>query len=96
MPRIEVEPGQLQSAGVRQAALGNQIAGLCGQIEAAGNAAAGAAGDAGAAGAMTNFAGAWAVSLAMLSTSVAGLGVNLGAAGNAYVGTDTSAMPGPG
>jgi len=32
MPRIEVEPAELQAAGGRQAALGGQIAGLCGQI----------------------------------------------------------------
>jgi hypothetical protein len=93
MPRIEVEPGQLESAGGRQGALADHIASLCGTVIAAGDAAAGAAGDPRAAGAITDCAGAWTASLQMLSTSVGGLGANLGAAGSAYLGTDSGAIP---
>jgi hypothetical protein len=94
MPRIEVEPGQLHTASGRQAALAEQVAGLCGRPEAAGNSAAGAAGEAAAAAAVADCAGAWSASLRMFSLSVAGLAGNVGAAGTAYVTTDTSAIPG--
>jgi Excreted virulence factor EspC, type VII ESX diderm len=93
MPRIEVEPGQLQTASGRQTALAEQVAGLCGALEAAGNTAAGAAGEPVAAAAMADCAGAWSASLRMFSMSVAGLANNLGAAGSAYELTDTTAIP---
>jgi hypothetical protein len=94
MPRIEVETGQLQVAGGRQGALGEHIASLCGTVVAAGDAASGAAGDPRAAGAIADCAGAWSVSLQMLSQSVGGLAANLGSAGAAYEGTDAGVIPG--
>jgi hypothetical protein len=94
VPRIEVDPGQLQTAGSRQGALGEHIASLCGPLIAAADAAAGAAGDPRAAGAITDCAGAWSASLGMLAESVGGLGANLGAAGDAYLGTDAGLIPG--
>jgi hypothetical protein len=93
MPRIEVEPGQLHSVSGRQLALANEVAGLCGTLEAAGGSAAGAAGEPVAAAAMADCAAAWSLSLQMLAQSVAGLGSNLGAAGAAYETTDATAMP---
>jgi hypothetical protein len=94
VPRIEVEPGQLHTAGGRQSALAEQVAGLCGPLEAAGNSAAGAAGEPGAGAAPAACAGAWSASLRMFSQSVAGLAANVGAAGTAYATTDTNAIPG--
>jgi hypothetical protein len=96
MPRIEVEPGQLQAAGGRQAAVADHVAGLCGPLAAAGDAAAEAAGEPAAAAAIADCAGAWAVSLQMLSRSVSGLAANVGAAGSAYQLTDATAIQGPG
>jgi hypothetical protein len=93
MPRIEVEPGQLHGASGRQLALAGQVAGLCGTLEAAGDAAAGAAGQPVAAAAIADCAGAWSVSLQMFAESVAGLATNVGAAGSAYETTDAGAMP---
>jgi hypothetical protein len=95
MPRIEVDPGQLHAAGGRQAAVAQHVAGLCGTLGAAGDAAAGAASEPGAAAAMAGCAGAWTVSLGMLAQSVGGLAANVGAAGDAYVLTDTTAIGGP-
>jgi hypothetical protein len=94
MPRIEVDPGQLQSASGQQLALADQVAGLLGTLEAAGSSAAGAAGEPVAAAAIADCAAAWSVSLGMLAQSVGGLGSNIGAAGSAYVSTDAGAMPG--
>ena len=93
MPRIEVEPGQLHSAGGRQLALADQVAGLCATLESAGSSAADAAGEAVAAAAMADCAAAWSLSLQMLAQSVAGLGSNVGAAGDAYATTDATVMP---
>jgi Excreted virulence factor EspC, type VII ESX diderm len=95
MPRIEVDPGQLHSAGGRQAALADQVAGLRGALEAAGASASGAAGDGAAAAAIADCAGAWSVSLGALAQSVGGLATNLGAAGSAYAQTDATAIQGP-
>jgi hypothetical protein len=44
VPRIEVEPGQLHSAGGRQALLAEQIAALCARVAGAGGDAAAARG----------------------------------------------------
>ena len=93
MPRIEVEPGQLHSAGGRQALLAEQIAALCARVEGAGGDAAAAAGEPAAAAAMTDCAIAWSASLGMLAQSVGGLAANVGAAGTAYAATDANAMP---
>jgi hypothetical protein len=90
--RIEVDPGQLHAAGGRQAAVAQQVAGLCGPLTAAGDAAAGAASEPGAAAAIADCAGAWTVSLQMLAQSVGGLAANVGAAGSAYLVTDTTAI----
>ena len=95
MPRIEVETGQLHTAGGRQAALAEHVVGLCGSLEAAGNAAAGAAGEPGTAAAIADCAGAWSASLRLFSASVAGLANNVGAAGSAYLSTDETAITGP-
>ena len=94
MPRIEVETGQLHAASGRQSALAEQLAGLCGPLEAAGSAAAGAAGEPVAAAAAADCAGAWSASLRMFSQSVAALAGNVGAAGTAYLTTDANAIPG--
>jgi hypothetical protein len=94
MPRIEVDPGQLHSASGHQLALADQVAGLCGSLAAAGNAAAGAAGNPAAAGAIADCAGAWSVSLLVLADSIAGIAGNVGAAGSAYATTDATAIPG--
>jgi hypothetical protein len=94
MPRIEVDPGQLHAAGGRQAAVASQVAGLCGTLRAAGDSAAGAASEPGAAAAIADCAGAWTISLQLLAQSVGGLAANVGAAGNAYQLTDTTAIGG--
>ncbi len=96
MPRIEVDPGQLHSAGGTQAALAAQIGSLCGAVQAAGDAAAGGAGEGMAAAAIMDCTGAWTASLGMLAQSVGGLAANVGAAGGAYLGTDLNALPGAG
>jgi hypothetical protein len=75
-------------------ALAEQVAGLCGTLEAAGNTAAGAAGEPAAAAAIADCAGAWSASLLMFSMAVSGLATNVGAAGSAYATTDANAMPG--
>jgi hypothetical protein len=93
MARIEVDTGQLSVAGGRQAALAAQLAALCGPLEAAGEAAAGGCGEPAAAAAIADCAGAWSASLGLLAASVSGLGENLGAAADAYHGTDAGAMP---
>jgi hypothetical protein len=92
MPRIEVDPGQLHAAGGRQAAVAQHVASLCGTLTAAGDAAAGAASEPGAAAAIADCAGAWTVSLQLLAQSVGGLAANVGAAGDAYRLTDTTAI----
>jgi len=51
------------------------------------------AGDAELSGAISESVASWSASLAMLSDSVAGLAGNLTAAGSAYSGTDTNAIP---
>jgi hypothetical protein len=94
MPRIEVDTGQLHTASGRQTALAEQVAALCGALEAAGNTAAGAASEPYAAAAIADCAGAWSASLRMFSASVARLATNVGAAGSAYLATDASAIPG--
>jgi hypothetical protein len=94
LSRFEVEPGQLQSASGTQNVLADQVAGLSGRVEAAGDAAAGAAGEPVAAAAIADCAIAWSVSLRMLSQSVGALAANVGAAGSAYAATDLGAMPG--
>ena len=93
MPRIEVEPGQLQSAGGRQAALAEQIMALTGPVEAAGADAAAGAGEAVAAAAISDCATAWSASFGMLAGSVMRLSANVGAAATEYTATDTNAMP---
>jgi hypothetical protein len=93
MPRIEVDPGQLHGASARQAGLAGQVMALSGSIQATGSTAAGAAGQAGAGAAISDFAAAWSLSLQMLADSVGGLGGNLGAAGDAYAGTDANSVP---
>ena len=93
MPRIEVDPGQLYTAGARQSALAGQVTSLSGSLDAAGSSAAGAAGEPGAAAAIADCCTAWAASLLMLADSVGGLGGNLGAAGDAYANTDATTMP---
>ncbi len=94
MPRIEVETGQLHAAGGRQAALAEHVVGLCGSLEAAGNAAAGAAGEPGTAAAIADCAGR-GPPRSLFSASVAGLASNVGAAGVAYLSTDATAIAGP-
>ncbi len=96
MPRIEVEPGELQGASGRQAALAQSVLALTSAVQAAGDSAAGGAGEPVAAAAIADCAGAWSASLQMLAASVGGIASNLGGAGAAYVGTDRNAMPGGG
>jgi hypothetical protein len=96
LSRIEVEPGQLHSAAGRQSALADQVAGLCGEVQAAGDAAVGAAGEPVAAAAIADCAMSWSISLQMLAQSLAGLAGNVSAAGSAYAATDAGVMPGAG
>ena len=93
MARIAVETGQLHTAGQRQLALAEQVAAVCGPLEAAAQSAAGAAGEPAVSAAITDCAIAWSTSLALLSGSVSGLGGNVDAAGSAYTTTDANAMP---
>ena len=74
MPRIEVETGQLHTAGGRQVALAGQIAEMSGSVDAVGGSASGAAGAPDAAAAIADCCAAWSASLAMLADSVGGLG----------------------
>ena len=55
--------------------------------------AADSAGEAVAAAAIADCTAAWSLSLQMLAQSVAGLGSNVGAAGDAYATTDATVMP---
>jgi Excreted virulence factor EspC, type VII ESX diderm len=94
MLRIEVEPGQLHSAGGRQASLAGEVYSLRGALEAAGETGAGAAGEPDAAGAIADCCAAWSASMTTLADSVGALASNLDAAGGAYTGTDEGAIPG--
>jgi hypothetical protein len=96
MPRIEVDPGQLHSAGGTQAALAAQIGSLCAGVQAAGDGAAVGAGEGVAMAAIMDCTGAWTAGLGMIAQSVGTLASNLGAAGSAYLGTDLNAIPGAG
>jgi uncharacterized protein YukE len=93
MPRIEVDPGQLQGAGTRQAALADQVSALGGTIDATGSTAAGAAGEPIAGAAISDFATAWSLSMQMLAQSLSGIAGNVSSAGTAYASTDQSVMP---
>jgi hypothetical protein len=90
--RIEVEAAALDAESAGQSQLAAQIRELTGELGRA-SAAACAAGDPGLSGAIDDCLAAWSHSLAMLASSVEGLGTNLGGASGAYTGTDLGAMP---
>jgi hypothetical protein len=93
MPRFEVEPGQLTSTSGRQAALGERVFEICGELQAGAASAADAAGDAGAAGSIAGWGMAWTQSLSAMAASMSGLAGNLGSAADAYVTTDERCVP---
>jgi hypothetical protein len=94
MPRLEVEPGQLTNTSGQQTALAGRVYEIAGELQAAASSAADAAGEPGAAGSMTVWGGAWSQSLAGLAAGLEGFAANLGSAADAYVTTDTTALPG--
>jgi hypothetical protein len=90
--RFEVEAGTLSAEGAGQSQLAGQITELAGELARASSAAC-AAGDPRLSGAIDDCLASWSDSLSMLAGSVEGLSGNLGAAANAYTGTDVGAMP---
>lgn len=94
MPRIEVVPEQLHSAGGTAGEIAAELTELRGQVQTLGSQAAAASGEASAAGAAEDLGQGWAAALESLSQAVAGLGSNTDAAGTAYTATDTNAIPG--
>jgi hypothetical protein len=93
MARFAVDSEQLVGTSGRQAALAAQVRGLCGVLDGHAAAAAAAAGDAGAGAQIAHCGAAWSGSLAGLAETVAALGTNLRAAGEAYEQTDAAVMP---
>jgi uncharacterized protein YukE len=93
VPRIEVEPGQLQGAAAQQATVAASLTELVGRIAAVG-ASASAAGAPEAQDALMSWCANWQGSLGATASSVSALGTNTQAAASAYLQTDATAMPG--
>lgn len=95
MPRIEVLPEQLQTAGSHQLTIAAELRSVAGRLPSVGGAAADAAGDARAGAAMADCAQHLSGTLVALADAVDGCGANMSAAAMAYAATDAGAMPGP-
>jgi len=95
VPLIEVMPEQLLTAGSRQATMAAELRAVRSRLQSAGASATSGAGEASAAATMADCCQAWSDSMAALAEAVDGYGANLTAAGSAYTGTDTSAIPAP-
>lgn len=93
MSRIQVDPGALHGAAGRLVSTGSQLGGIRGELAAAAG-AAGAMGEANAAGSYLGMCDAWATALALIETSIQGLGATTNGAAGAYVTTDNSAFGG--
>ena len=93
MPRIEVDPGQLQGAAAEQASVAASLSELVSRLAAVG-ASASAAGAPEAQDAITSWCANWEGSLGATASSVGALGTNTQAAASAYLTTDATAMPG--
>jgi Excreted virulence factor EspC, type VII ESX diderm len=92
MARIDVDTGALGAAHGSQASVAAQLTELRGVLAAAGSAGSSGAGH-GAGQAIAEFTHGWDGSLAALADSVGALAWNLGAAADAYHGTDRAALP---
>ena len=83
MPRIDVVPGALHSAGGSLISSGSQIGAVRGELGATVG-AAGAMGEANAAGSFVGMCDAWATALSLVDGFVRGLGATTQAAGSGY------------
>lgn len=93
MPRIEVIPEQLLSAGSGQVTIAGELRGVCSRLGSVRESAAGGAGEARAAASMSDCCDAWSGALGALADAIDTYGGNLTAAGGAYGETDAAAMP---
>ncbi len=93
MPRIEVLPEQLVSAGSGQVTMAGELREVCSRLGSVRDSAAGGAGEARAAASMGNCCDAWSGALGALADAIETYGGNLTAAGGAYGETDAAAMP---
>lgn len=91
--RIEAQPGLLHGGAGQAGQLGVELVGHRLRLSSA-SALAGAAGAPGARAAITESCRAWGLAIEALEQQAAALGRNLQGAGDAYLQTDASAMPG--
>jgi len=91
--RIEADAGAISSAGARQSQIATAITNVSTDLTSAAESGAAGAGTPGLAEAITGAVQSWQGSLAMLSTSVAGIGRNLSGSATAYQVVDETAIP---
>ena len=91
MPRIEVQPDELRTAGASAQQVGGHVTGLAGSARAL---SSGDGAPSATASALQGFGGTWSGNMARVGDAITALGQTTALAAGLYEVTDRNSMPG--